>query len=307
MTIRPLLLGTALMTVAVVAGGCHGSVRTGVGSDRPLAVRDRLDCPESEGRLRRVDAAADGRSCRYTGPDGQEVLLSYVALDGRTPQQALAPIEAGLRELVPAAAAPEPGSLQRAVDVQVNDEDGDRSGDGDDKDARRGDDARWSDGSSDRPVAPRKPDAPDVDPGFHPSRHHGERVKIDLPFLHIDADGSGRARVRAFGADVDANDEGAVVKAGFGGSDFNVNAHHGGAEMRFGAVGEKRADLTYIVASDTAGPQGWKAAALVAKGPTSGPLVAATGRSREERHGRHDDGDIDDLKSLVNRNVRSAR
>ena len=301
MTLRPLLLGSALLATAVGAAACH---RAGAfGADRPLAVRDRLDCPDSEGRLRRVEAAADGRSCRYEGPNGQEVLLSYVALDGRTPQAALAPIEADLRALVPAAAAPEPGSLQRAVDVQVKDDDADA-------DARKdGDreDAHWSDGSGDRPTAPRKPDAPDVDPGFRPSRHHGERVRVDLPFLHVDADGNGRARVRMFGADINANDDGAVVRAGFGGSDFNVNAHHGGAEMRFGAVGERRADLTYIVASDTPGPQGWKAAALVAKGPTSGPLVAATGRSREQRHSHHGDGDVDDLKDLVNRNVRPAR
>lgn len=76
--------------------------------------------------------------------------------------------------------------------------------------------------------------------------------------------------------------------------------------MRFGAVGEHRADLTYMVASDGAGPQGWRAAGYVAKGPVAGPLVVAMVRSREELHDVHDHH-LNDLKRLVDRNVRSDR
>ena len=75
--------------------------------------------------------------------------------------------------------------------------------------------------------------------------------------------------------------------------------------MRFGSVGQKRADLTYILASDNPGPGGYRAAAYVAKGPVGGPLVIASGRARESWDNHHDQAD--DLKDLVNRNVKVDR
>lgn len=299
------LSGGALALVAATSlAACHGP-RTHASRDRPLLVRDRLDCPDEEGRLRRVQVADDGRSCRYSGPDGQEVTLSYLTLAGRTPQTALAPLEADLRALVPSAVAPEPGSLAARADDDAARED---ARDPDHADRAE---ARWSAGEKGGeqgvPATPLKPQPPEVDPGFRVTKAvAGERVKIDLPFLHIDADGNGRAHVRTFGADINAGEGGAVVKAGWGDTGATINAREGGAEMRFGAVGRRRADLTYIVASEHPGPEGWRAAAYVAKGPVAGPLVIASARGRGEMHGRHDD-EVDDLKSLVNRNVRTAR
>ncbi len=284
----------ALLAVATLAA-CHGP-RVHGSADRALLVRDRLECPDAEGELRRVQVADDGRSCRYSGPEGQEVTLSYLTLAGRTPQTALAPLEADLRALVPAAAAPEPGSLAARAEATAGDrdEDGDRE-------------ARWSTGEKGATTTPLKPEEPDVDRGFRVTKAvAGERVKIDLPFLHIDADGNGRARVRTLGADINAGEDGAVVKAGWGDAGATINAREDGAEMRFGAVGRRRADLTYIVASEHPGPEGWRAAAYVAKGPVNGPLVVASARGKGEMHGRHDD-EVDDLKALVNRNVRNAR
>ena len=84
-------------------------------------------------------------------------------------------------------------------------------------------------------------------------------MRINLPFLHVDADGSGRAHVRTLGMDVNADGDAAVVRTPGGGA---IDAHHGGAEMRFGSVGRRRADLVYIVASDHAGPQGYRAGPL---------------------------------------------
>jgi hypothetical protein len=67
----------------------------------PLRQLSALTCPEREGALTRTGQAADGQSCDYQGPDGRSVRLSLVALDGRAPTEALAPLKAQLRGLVP--------------------------------------------------------------------------------------------------------------------------------------------------------------------------------------------------------------
>ncbi len=299
--IRPVLL-LATAGVAIAAAGCHRHDR----SDRSVAVTTRLDCPQEQGDLNRTDAAADGRSCRYTGPDGQEVTLAYLALDGRSPQDALKATEADLRSAVPATAAPEPGSLRPASDDAADDDvDKTRQGDRDDEDEVDGADHSSVAATPGAPTPPKPPEPPQVDRTWSSGVHGdaGDRVRINLPFLHVDADGSGRAHVRTFGVDVNADGDGAVVHTPGGGA---IDARHGGAEMRFGSVGRRRADLMYIVASDHAGPQGFHSGAYVAKGPADGPLVLAVVRSRHDTGGAHD-GDLHDVKRLVNRNVRGGR
>ena len=300
---------TAVFLTAGLAAGCH---RQGYAwrdrGDRPLAVSTRLECPRSQGGLRRTDEAPDGRSCRYAGPDGQEVTLAYLALSGRSPQDALAATEADLRTQVPTAASPEPGSVRAADEDEV---DKDRQGDRDDRDD---DDERDSSRSAAStpgvPTPPKPPEPPQVDRAWSAEGRgdrgdggRGERVRINLPFLHIDADGGGRAHVRALGVEVNADDAGAVVRTPGGGA---INAGRGGAEMRFGSVGRRRADLVYILASAHAGPQGFRSGAYVAKGPAEGPLVLAVTRSRQGSGDVHE-GNLHDVKRLVNRNVRGAR
>jgi hypothetical protein len=66
-----------------------------------------LSCPDSVGELNRRDAAADGKSCDYNGPDGEVVSLQLISLQGTDANSALAPIEAKLRAEAPAAAEAE--------------------------------------------------------------------------------------------------------------------------------------------------------------------------------------------------------
>jgi len=66
---------------------------------RALKVVSKLDCPESQGQLKRVSATAD--SCTYSAA-GAEVVLKLVKLDGGEPAAALDPIEAELKALMPA-------------------------------------------------------------------------------------------------------------------------------------------------------------------------------------------------------------
>jgi hypothetical protein len=62
-----------------------------------------LDCPQSQGDLTRQSAAADGKTCAYTSPDGSQVILRLVSLAGVTADSALSPVEDSLRAEVPTA------------------------------------------------------------------------------------------------------------------------------------------------------------------------------------------------------------
>lgn len=96
--------------IALLAAGCAALALAAC--DHPDAARQRearalkvvskLDCPETQGHLKRVGVAADGLSCDYAA-DGVEVTLKLVKLDGDA-ARALTPIEAELRALMPGAA-----------------------------------------------------------------------------------------------------------------------------------------------------------------------------------------------------------
>lgn len=94
--------------IALLAAGC--AVLALAACDHPDAARQReaqalkvvskLDCPETQGRLKRLSAAPDGLSCNY-GADGVEVTLKLVQLVNGGAAAALSPIEAELRALMP--------------------------------------------------------------------------------------------------------------------------------------------------------------------------------------------------------------
>lgn len=67
---------------------------------RALKVISKLDCPETQGSLKRVSVAADGLSCAYAA-DGVEVTLRLVKLVGGNAVKGLEPIESELRALMP--------------------------------------------------------------------------------------------------------------------------------------------------------------------------------------------------------------
>ena len=66
----------------------------------PVRTISKLDCPEMQGDLKRVSAAADGLSCAYAGVDA-DVLLRLVSLNNGDAEDALAPIETELKALMP--------------------------------------------------------------------------------------------------------------------------------------------------------------------------------------------------------------
>lgn len=130
----------------------------------------------------------------------------------------------------------------------------------------------------------------------------GDHAKIDLPGFHLDAGGD-KASIRMPGVNINADGDNAKVVTGWGGAQgATVNAHGGGAEIRAGGVDARGAEVTYLLASDTAGPSGYRTVGYVAKGPASGPLVVAEFRARAHDHQDHLHGDHG-LERLVNMNV----
>jgi len=71
---KQLLLITLAGAGAILAA-CHPRPETAIQTGR-------LTCPEREGGLTRVSEAADGKSCRYSGPGGAIVDLRCARAGG---------------------------------------------------------------------------------------------------------------------------------------------------------------------------------------------------------------------------------
>ena len=179
----------ALITLGVSALALTACARPfGAGHHRALHPVSRLDCPQKQGQFDRADAAADGKSCDYIGPDGAKVQLTLVSYVGE-PDSALAPIEARMRSLLP---APPPTPTPPAVPASA---------------------ATPASGEHDNV---------DIDlPGI--SIHADDKnAKVHVAGMHIDADGQnnsvkingGRGPTGGRGQfTVDANDSGAVIRS----------------------------------------------------------------------------------------------
>ncbi len=130
-----------------------------------------------------------------------------------------------------------------------------------------------------------------------------DRVDIDLPGIHIHANGNdkGKANVNVGGVNVDADgaDSGHVsVRGGLNGSGVNVQADDNGAVVH---VTEPGAGIrrTVILTSDTPGPNGYRAVGYEARGPLSGPIVVAVFKTRSDSR-----EDLrDDTRALIRDNV----
>jgi hypothetical protein len=221
-----------ILTIAVAGAALGACYRPFMHGHGPYRVVSSLTCPQSQGDLNRKSAAADGKTCEYTAPDGADVTLQLVALNGADANTALAPLEAKLTTEAPSSgqASPDEG-----------------------------------------------------------------RVDIDLPGIHIHAAGKdqdhGGGQVR-IGRDVTINGGGAgnsMVDEDRPSGGVNIEAHDNGAEIR---VDESRGGIrrVFFLASDTPGPNGYKAAGYEARGPRQGPLVVATMLAKSDDHDdlRHD-------------------
>lgn len=130
-----------------------------------------------------------------------------------------------------------------------------------------------------------------------------DRVDINLPGIHIHANGNGHADVGAAGVQMHADDRGAHVESSAssaGSSDgVSIDANDAGAQIRVNQNGAGT-HMSYILASETPGPHGYRMAGYEARGPSGGPLAVASVLSKD-REG-HDDL-RHDARALLRRNV----
>jgi len=132
-----------------------------------------------------------------------------------------------------------------------------------------------------------------------------DRVDIDLPGIHIHGAANGHTNVDTPGVHVEAHDgagragDHAVVQIGRDGAGgVSVNASDQGAQIRLHENGPG-VRATYILASETPGPHGYRAAGYEARGPAGGPIVVATIYAKS---GDHDDLQRD-VRDLLRHNV----
>ena len=131
-----------------------------------------------------------------------------------------------------------------------------------------------------------------------------DHAKIDLPGLHINANGD-KADIKILGADIKANGDHADIHTNMGGMQgATIHAGPGGAEIRAGDVGQHSADLVFILAGENPGPSGYRAVGYIARGPVAGPLVVGEFKSRADHHEGHDRNH--DLERLIDLNVTPA-
>lgn len=254
-----MIRSTLLLTAAAMAlGACTPPTPRHSGSSHwgsDMKVIAKLDCPESQGDLKRSSAAADGRTCTYADDNGSEVTLQLVSLEGTDAAMALAPLETQLK--------------------------------------------------AEMPPRTEKPEAAAA------TTEDKESVNIDLPGVHIHAHGNGKADVDAGNVNINANDKGAHINVrrlhgddrdedgDHAGGGVTVDADDSGAEIHIDGSQRKGTKLTYILASETPGPHGYRLAGYEARGPRGGPLAVASVKSKNDQR----DDLYRDMRALVTRNI----
>lgn len=273
------LLLIAASSLALSAAACAPSGKP--------AARAALDCPNRQGDLTRTGVAPDRKSCTYRAADGGEVTLQLVATNG-DPQGALKAIESNLSMPAPGAAAPPATPAKSADEIKTADVAKTTEV------ARIAKEARADAGKIDPDWD--KDDDDDVNvhiPGVHIEAHDGhgssDSAHIDLPGLHINADGDDNADIRVGGVSVNAKDDKVTVRM------FRE------VRLRGEALSRERRGLraTYIYTGKNM-PSGYKFVGYEAAGPKAGPLTVAVVRSNLESDAH--DGVYRDVKRLVRRN-----
>jgi hypothetical protein len=279
---------------AIALAGCdsRGAPTLGPPAMKTLA---KLNCPDREGDLKRVSAAADGKSCRYTDADGSEVTLELVPVSGDA-NAALKPIEMRLAALVPDINAKAPAAVAEAAA---------------DKAAAKDAAAISAVAASDAGVTASATAEAKVGSGSGDQHDDSDdKVTVDLPGLHVRTEGD-NANVNVMGMHVNVDEKSDTVrvrrepKSGYG-HRFAVDANDNGAVIRMEQGNRTNIKATVKYAMEMPGAQGDRVVGYVARGPRTGPLVVATVRSKvnEEDHGDLNDGLFGDAGKLVRKAFR---
>ncbi|SFK65680.1 hypothetical protein [Caulobacter sp. UNC279MFTsu5.1] len=246
--------------------------RKGPGRHEPLRAISRLDCPDKQGELTRVSAAADGRSCAYQGSNA-EVTLRLVSLDGGDAEAALAPIEAELKTLMPAMRSssppPPPG----------------HAGDGAAHVRLPGIRIDAHDKGADIKIGGLTINAND----------DTAEVKVAKNVTIRDGDATKKVTERVSGG----NSNVSVKTSDDDEGDIDIHANDDGAQVRQRRRGDG-VRATLILASDKS-TSGYRVVGYEARGPKGGPLAVAVVKAKGRDGSDHDI--FEDMKTLVRRNV----
>ena len=137
----------------------------------------------------------------------------------------------------------------------------------------------------------------------HSTTPGDDRVDIDLPGIHIHANGQdqdkdGHGSVRIDGGEADKSGAGDQVQASGSKPGVTIDAGDNGAQINVSddAHGVRR---YFMLASDTPGPNGYRVVAYEARGPAHGPLAVALVMAKSDDH----DEVTDAARSLLKHNV----
>jgi hypothetical protein len=134
------------------------------------------------------------------------------------------------------------------------------------------------------------PSTPATSPGDTAAAKSGDndKVDIDLPGVHIHADG----------------DKASINAGGWGHhGGVKVDADDHGAEVHVEDQGGPGIHKVMILTSDNPGPNGYQVVGYEARGPVGGPMVVASVKAKDNRD--HDDQDdlLRDVRELLSLNV----
>lgn len=259
---------TKLMTavgcgaILLALGACESRTeyRARKAEREALNVVSKLDCPETQGNLKRTAVAADGASCTYAG-EGSEVMLRLVAVSN-DPAKALEPIEAEVKGLFPALpATPETPTPP----------------------AKPGEEPAKAGEVTKETVSM---------PGLHVETEEGggsDKAKVRMPGISVDADGD-KARVKILGVEINADDNASEIRMTRDSwrtdeGDFDIDLSEGKPNIQgdggFSIGGKRRQGYrTTFVKTTDAKDAPWTIAGYEAQGPKRGPLVVAVMKSK---------------------------
>lgn len=255
-------VGAALSACQPAASDKDHRTKPHLGRDAIRAI-EHLDCPERQGGLTRISAAADEQSCSYTSSE-RTVDLRLVRLNDGDAEAALTPIETKLKNIIPTPSAPaKPPEAQGG------------------KDNKNKTNIHL--------------------PNIHIDAH-SDTADIRIGHLTINSDGE-TAEVKVNkNVNIKTDDSQTSVNVNAQDTQENnvtIKANDNGAEIRASKSGDA-VRSTLILANDKA-PNGYRMAGYETRGPKGGPLAVAVVKAKNRNTDDHNL--FKNMKALVRHNV----
>ncbi len=282
-------VGCGAILLALGACESRSEYRARKAERQALKVVSKLDCPETQGNLKRTAVAADGVSCTYAG-DGSEVTLKLVAVSN-DPGKALEPIEAEVKGLFPAL----PATPQTPATP-----------------AKPGEPAAPAELAPGTKTETTKSKV--SMPGITVETEEGkdtDKARVRMPGVSVDADGD-KAKIKIMGIEINADEDSSEIRMtrerwSINDGDFDIDTTGGKAKIKSDggfSIGGKRKQgyRTTFVKTTEAADAPWSVAGFEAQGPKRGPLVVAIVKAKRTADGEGESKHLfRDANALVNK------